>query len=183
MARLLGADADADAGVPDDADTPVPSSSTSARLTDPSCVSHADGGGELTVGVTNPGEPEVTVDPSGVVDDVTDVVEQPSVTVQAEVLDAVSLEVELDDGVTALELSLPPECEVDEEDRSIISCLVGDLLPGTSATATLDLGLDGGGGATVTVKSGDTTIDVQALELIPGLSDVVDAVEGLVDEP
>jgi RNA polymerase sigma factor (sigma-70 family) len=178
VAGLLGADAAADAGVRDDADTPVPSSSTSARLTDPHCVTHT-GGGELTVGVTNPGGPAITVDPAGAVDDLVDTVEEPGVAIEAEVLDAVRLEIELDDGVTALELALPPGCEVDADDRSVVSCLVGDLLPGTSASATLDLGLDGdGGGATVTVKSGGTTIDVQALDLLPALSGVTGAADG-----
>ncbi len=175
LGALLGTDADADAGVPDDADTPVPSSSTSARLTEPQCVPHEGGGGHLTIGVTNPAEsaPATPTDP---VDPVTSTVEEPGIAVEAEVLDAVTLEVELEDGVTALELSLPPGCEVDAEDRSVVSCLVGELLPGTSASATLDLGLDGdGGGATVTVKSGGLTLDVQALDLLPALSDLTEA--------
>jgi RNA polymerase sigma factor (sigma-70 family) len=171
LGALLGSDAAADADVPDDADTPVPSSSTSARLTDPSCISH-EGRGQLTVGVVNAaGSAGATT--TAPADPTTSTSGEPEVAVEAEVLDAVTLEVQLDDGTTALDLNLPPECEVDEADRSVVSCLVGDLLPGTSASATLDLGLDGdGGGATVTVKSGGTTLDVQGLDLLPAVADL-----------
>jgi RNA polymerase sigma factor (sigma-70 family) len=166
---VLGSDENADADVPDAADMPVPAPGTSARLNDPRCVTHQGGGRKLTVGVTNPADEAATT------------TEEPGVAIDAEVLDAVTLEVQLDHGVTALDLHLPPECEVDDHDRSIVSCLVGDLLPGTSASATLDLGLDGdGGGATVTVKSGDTTLDVQALDLLPALPALPDLTEGLL---
>jgi RNA polymerase sigma factor (sigma-70 family) len=171
LAGLLDATQAAEADVPDDADTPVPSSGTSARLTDPRCVPHQGGGRQLTVGVAN--------DP---VDSVATTVEEAGVGVEAEVLDAVRLEVQLEDGATTVGLHLPPGCEVDEHDRSVVSCLVGDLLPGTSATATLDLGLDGdGGGATVTVMSGDTTLDVQALDLLPDVQQLPDDVQELTD--
>ena len=85
-----------------------------------------------------------------------------------------TLEVDLEDSVCRSgSACCRPGCEVTDEDRSIVSCVVGELLPGTSASATLDLGLDGdGGGATVTVKSGDTTLDVQALDLLPAVSDL-----------
>ncbi|HEV7759609.1 MAG TPA: hypothetical protein VGO78_11490, partial [Acidimicrobiales bacterium] len=169
LSGLLGSDENADADVPDAADTPVPAPGTSARLNDPQCVTHEGGGRKLTVGVTNTTDETATT------------TEEPSVAVDAEVLDAVSLEVQLDHGVTTLDLHLPPECEVDEHDRSIVNCLVGNLLPGASISSTLDLGLDGdGGGATVTVKSGDTTLDVQALDLLPALPALPDLTKGLL---
>jgi hypothetical protein len=167
LAGLLDVTQAAAADVPDDADTPVPSSGTSARLTDPRCVPHAGGGRQVTLEVANPADSVATT------------VEEAGVAVEAEVLDAVRLEVALEDGTTTLGLSLPPGCEVDDEDRSVVSCLLGDLAPGTSLQTTLDLGLDGdGGGATVTVKAGDTTLDVQALEL-PDLQQLPDQVQDL----
>jgi hypothetical protein len=85
--------------------------------------------------------------------------------------------------VTTVGLDLPDGCELDDQDQTIVNCLLGTILPGTSADATLDLGLDGnGGGATVTVKSGDLTLDVQAVDLLPDVVGTVGAVTDGVND-
>jgi RNA polymerase sigma factor (sigma-70 family) len=149
----------------------APAGASPVRLDAPVCTTSDDGRQALTVGVSNTADPadgaattETTTVGSG-----TDTTDPAELDVSTNVLDTVTVNVELDNGVTAVAVDVPQTCDIGNS-GTLVQCPLGTLLPGTGVNATLDLGLDGdGGGARVSVTSGELTLDAQALDLLPSV--------------